>query len=91
MGQLEGKYIDYEFYEGAQMYSFRSIHNMIFQMRMKNHGKGVKIGQRVALSYCDELKIRRFYREPNIEGDKRCSLWNVRSLLLASSQNEDGK
>ena len=51
-------------------------------MQLKNNGKGVKIGQRVGLSYCDELKIRRFYREPNIKGDKKCDLWTLRSALL---------
>ena len=51
-------------------------------MQLKNNGKGVKIGQRVGLSYCDELKIRRFYSEPNIKGDKKCKLWTLRSVIL---------
>ena len=51
-------------------------------MQLKNNGKGVKIGQRVGLSYCDELKIRRFYSEDNIKGNKKCNLWTLRSALL---------
>ena len=51
-------------------------------MQLKNNGKGVKIGQRVGLSYCDELKIRRFYSENNIKGEKKCNLWTLRSALL---------
>ena len=51
-------------------------------MQLKNNGKGVKIGQRVGLSYCDELKIRRFYSENNIKGEKKCNLWTLRSAIL---------
>ena len=29
-------------------------------MQLKNWGRGVTMGQRIGLSFCDELKIRRF-------------------------------
>ena len=45
---------------------------------MENHGRGVKLGQRIGLSYCDELKIRKFYAEPDIAGGKKCKLWTSR-------------
>ena len=44
---------------------------------MENHGRGVKLGQRIGLSYCDELKIRKFYAEPDIAGGKKCKLSSV--------------
>ena len=47
-------------------------------MQMENWGRGVRIGQRIGLSYCDELKLRRFYSEPGIKGGKVCKLWTPR-------------
>ena len=31
------------------------------------------------MSYCDELKIRRFYSEPGIVGGRTCELWTERT------------
>ena len=35
-------------------------------MQLKNAGRGVTLGQRKGLSFCDELKIRRFYSEERL-------------------------
>ena len=48
------------------------------QMQKENFGKGVTIGQRIGLSFCDELKLRRFYAEPGIRGRKQCEVWSPR-------------
>ena len=47
-------------------------------MQKENFGKGVTIGQRIGLSFCDELKLRRFYAEPGIRGRKQCEVWSPR-------------
>ena len=47
-------------------------------MQTENYGRGVTIGQRIGLSFCDELKLRRFYSEPGIVGGKKCKLWSPR-------------
>lgn len=48
-------------------------------MQWSNWGRGVTIGQRIGLSFCDELKLRRFYSEPGIEGGGTCQLWTHRT------------
>ena len=48
------------------------------QMQKENFGKGVTIGQRLGMSFCDELKIRRYYSEPGIKGRRQCELWSPR-------------
>jgi len=53
-------------------------------MQMTNWGRGVTFGQRVGLSFCDELKIRRFYSEPGIRGGKKCKLWTERTCCCLS-------
>ena len=52
--------------------------NFSVQMQKENFGKGVTIGQRIGLSFCDELKLRRFYAEPGIRGRKQCEVWSPR-------------
>jgi len=37
------------------------------------------IGQRVGLSFCDELKIRRYYSLPGMNENRICLLWNERT------------
>merc|ERR1712227_607119 len=49
------------------------------KMQKEEQGRGVKMGQWIGLSYCDELKIRKFYSEPGIEGGKKCKLWTSRT------------
>jgi len=44
-----------------------------------SHFKGTTMGQRLGLSFCDELKIRRHYSKPGLEGGKVCKLWNART------------
>ena len=51
-------------------------------MQKEEQGRGVKMGQRIGLSYCDELKIRKFYSEPGIEGGKKCKLWTSRQVNI---------
>ena len=51
-------------------------------MQKENFGKGVTIGQRIGLSFCDELKLRRFYAEPGIRGRKQCEVWSPRFRAL---------
>ena len=55
-------------------------------MQLKNYGRGVKMGQRIGLSFCDELKLRRFYSEPGIKGNKKCQLWTERTCLCKNYQ-----
>ena len=58
-------------------------------MQKENFGKGVTIGQRIGLSFCDELKLRRFYAEPGIRGGKQCQLWSPRfSIIVLTTLNK---
>ena len=52
-------------------------------MQKENFGKGVTIGQRIGLSFCDELKLRRFYAEPGIRGRKQCEVWSPRCRSMS--------
>ena len=38
----------------------QNISSRMIQMQFKNYGRGVTMGQRIGLSFCDELKIRRY-------------------------------
>ena len=59
-----------------------AYNNFSVQMQKENFGKGVTIGQRIGLSFCDELKLRRFYAEPGIRGRKQCEIWSPRFWAL---------
>ena len=58
-------------------------------MQKENFGKGVTIGQRIGLSFCDELKLRRFYAEPGIRGRKQCELWSPRCRTLSVTRESE--
>ena len=55
-----------------------SSDHVVLQSVYEEATSGLTIGQRIGLSHCDELKIRRFYSEPGIRGGKKCQLWTPR-------------
>ncbi|XP_023349589.1 zinc metalloproteinase nas-4 isoform X2 [Eurytemora carolleeae] len=45
----------------------------------ENWGRGAYMGQRIGLSFCDELKIRRHYSKPGLKGGEGCNIWTPRT------------
>jgi len=52
--------------------------------------RGTVVGQRVGLSFCDELKIRRHYAAPGLVGGKKCELWTPRTCRCKYINKNNG-
>ena len=55
----------------------------------ENYGRGAEVGQRIGLSFCDELKIRRHYAKPGLKGGRSCALWTPRTCRCKYIDKKD--
>jgi len=59
------------------------------KQQTEHYGRGAVVGQRVGLSFCDELKLRRHYGKPGVKGGRKCNLWTPRTCACKFINKND--